>query len=83
MSTQNRDGTATDDQRCSGREATRRSTHAGWAFGAEIFDALPTPMALAAPSGIVAEVNAAWCRLTGHTLVAADHPVYVIRRKND
>ena len=23
----------------------------------------------------------AWCRLTGHTLVAADHPVYLIRRK--
>jgi tRNA 2-thiouridine synthesizing protein A len=23
----------------------------------------------------------AWCRLTGHTLVTADHPVYVIRRK--
>jgi tRNA 2-thiouridine synthesizing protein A len=23
----------------------------------------------------------AWCRLTGHTLVSAEHPVYVIRRK--
>jgi len=23
----------------------------------------------------------AWCRMTGHTLVSADHPVYVIRRK--
>ena len=23
----------------------------------------------------------AWCRLTGHALVAADHPVYLIRRK--
>ena len=23
----------------------------------------------------------AWCRLTGHTLRAADHPVYLIRRK--
>jgi tRNA 2-thiouridine synthesizing protein A len=23
----------------------------------------------------------AWCRTTGHTLVSADHPVYVIRRK--
>jgi tRNA 2-thiouridine synthesizing protein A len=23
----------------------------------------------------------AWCRLTGHTLVAAEHPVYLIRRK--
>ena len=23
----------------------------------------------------------AWCRLTGHTLLAADHPVYLIRRK--
>ena len=23
----------------------------------------------------------AWCRLTGHTLLAAEHPVYLIRRK--
>ena len=23
----------------------------------------------------------AWCRLTGHGLVAAEHPVYFIRRK--
>ena len=23
----------------------------------------------------------AWCRMTGHTLVSAEHPVYVIRRK--
>jgi tRNA 2-thiouridine synthesizing protein A len=23
----------------------------------------------------------AWCRLTGHTLVSATHPVYYIRRK--
>ena len=23
----------------------------------------------------------AWCRLTGHLLLATDHPVYVIRRK--
>jgi tRNA 2-thiouridine synthesizing protein A len=25
----------------------------------------------------------AWCRLTGHTLVEADHPVYIIERKQD
>jgi tRNA 2-thiouridine synthesizing protein A len=25
----------------------------------------------------------AWCRMTGHTLVSADPPVYVIRRKED
>ena len=24
-----------------------------------------------------------WCRMTGHVLVAADHPVYEIRRKPD
>ena len=24
----------------------------------------------------------AWCRLTGHTLVSAEHPVYLIRRKD-
>ena len=23
----------------------------------------------------------AWCRMTGHTLVLAQHPVYLIRRK--
>jgi len=23
----------------------------------------------------------AWCRMTGHTLVSADHPAYVTRRK--
>jgi tRNA 2-thiouridine synthesizing protein A len=23
----------------------------------------------------------AWCRLTGHTLLAAEHPIYLIRRK--
>jgi tRNA 2-thiouridine synthesizing protein A len=23
----------------------------------------------------------AWCRLTGHELLAADHPTYLIRRK--
>lgn len=23
----------------------------------------------------------AWCRMTGHTLVSQDHPVYVIERK--
>ena len=25
----------------------------------------------------------AWCRMTGHTLVSAEHPAYVIRRKTD
>ena len=24
---------------------------------------------------------AAWCRVTGHALVSAEHPIYVIRRK--
>jgi tRNA 2-thiouridine synthesizing protein A len=24
----------------------------------------------------------AWCRMTGHTLVEADHPVYLIRRRD-
>jgi tRNA 2-thiouridine synthesizing protein A len=23
----------------------------------------------------------AWCRMTGHALVSAEHPVYLIRRK--
>jgi tRNA 2-thiouridine synthesizing protein A len=25
----------------------------------------------------------AWCRLTGHTLVAANHPKYVLKKKDD
>jgi len=25
----------------------------------------------------------AWCRMTGHALVSADHPTYVIQRKLD
>ena len=25
----------------------------------------------------------AWCRMTGHTLIAAEHPVYVIERETD
>ena len=24
-----------------------------------------------------------WCRMTGHTLVSAEHPVYVIQRRED
>jgi tRNA 2-thiouridine synthesizing protein A len=26
---------------------------------------------------------AAWCRMTGHTLVSAEHPVYVIERRSE
>jgi tRNA 2-thiouridine synthesizing protein A len=26
---------------------------------------------------------AAWCRMTGHDLLSADHPVYMIQRKAD
>jgi len=25
----------------------------------------------------------AWCRMTGHVLVSAEHPVYVVRRRVD
>jgi len=25
----------------------------------------------------------AWCRMTGHTLVTTEHPVYLIQRKED
>jgi tRNA 2-thiouridine synthesizing protein A len=24
----------------------------------------------------------AWCRMTGHTMVAADHPTYVLKKKD-
>jgi tRNA 2-thiouridine synthesizing protein A len=30
--------------------------------------------------GAVADIPA-WCRMTGHTLVLAEHPIYLIRRK--
>ena len=35
---------------------------------------------VALDSGAPADLPA-WCRLTGHTLIAANHPVYLIRRK--
>jgi tRNA 2-thiouridine synthesizing protein A len=35
---------------------------------------------IALDAGAPADVPA-WCRLTGHALVAAQHPVYFIRRK--
>ena len=35
---------------------------------------------VALDAGARADVPA-WCGLTGHTLVAAQHPVYLIRRK--
>jgi tRNA 2-thiouridine synthesizing protein A len=25
----------------------------------------------------------AWCRLTGHSLITAEHPVYIMRRRNN
>jgi tRNA 2-thiouridine synthesizing protein A len=25
----------------------------------------------------------AWCRMTGHTLVSAEHPIYIIQRRED
>lgn len=35
---------------------------------------------VALDAGARADVPA-WCRMTGHALLAADHPVYLIRRK--
>ncbi len=35
---------------------------------------------IALDSGAPADLPA-WCRLTGHTLIACNHPVYLIRRK--
>jgi tRNA 2-thiouridine synthesizing protein A len=35
---------------------------------------------VALDSGARADLPA-WCRLTGHTLLSAEHPVYLIRRK--
>ncbi len=48
-------------------------------------DALPPGCILkliARDSGARADIPA-WCRLTGHTLVAEEHPVYRIRRKEN
>lgn len=36
----------------------------------------------AASSGAPVDLPA-WCRVTGHTLVDANHPVYVLRKKDD
>lgn len=33
-------------------------------------------------AGAAADIPA-WCRLTGHTLVAADHPTYVLKKRDD
>ena len=33
-------------------------------------------------AGAAADIPA-WCRLTGHTLVAANHPKYVLKKKDD
>jgi tRNA 2-thiouridine synthesizing protein A len=33
-------------------------------------------------TGAVTDVPA-WCRMTGHELISADHPIYVIERKKD
>jgi len=33
-------------------------------------------------AGAAADIPA-WCRLTGHTLTAADHPTYVLRKRDD
>jgi tRNA 2-thiouridine synthesizing protein A len=48
---------------------------------------------LALPPGSLLEVTArdlgapadlpSWCRLTGHELVKAEHPVYLIRRRTE
>ena len=35
---------------------------------------------VALDSGAAADLPA-WCRLTGHTLLSAEHPVYLIRKK--
>lgn len=46
-------------------------------------EALPAGRVLkviARDSGAAADVPA-WCRLTGHELVAADHPFYLVRRR--
>ena len=46
-------------------------------------DAMPPRSILklvARDSGARADIPA-WCRMTGHTLVTAQHPVYQIRRK--
>jgi tRNA 2-thiouridine synthesizing protein A len=37
---------------------------------------------LAADPGAVEDLPS-WCRMTGNTLVAAQHPVYLIRRKKE
>jgi len=33
-------------------------------------------------AGAAADIPA-WCRLTGHTLTVADHPIYVLKKRDD
>jgi TusA-related sulfurtransferase len=37
---------------------------------------------LTAPGAGAADLPA-WCRLTGHRLIAAEHPTYVLRKRDD
>ncbi len=37
---------------------------------------------IALDAGAPADIPA-WCRMTGHTLLATEHPVYLIQRKED
>jgi len=37
---------------------------------------------IARDAGAVVDLPA-WCRMTGHLLESANHPIYIIRRKND
>jgi tRNA 2-thiouridine synthesizing protein A len=37
---------------------------------------------IALDAGAPADIPA-WCRMTGHTLVTTQHPVYLIQRKED
>ncbi len=48
----------------------------------EALDAGEMLRVTAASSGAPVDLPA-WCRVTGHTLIEADHPVYVLRKNND
>ena len=77
-----------------GLPPTASRTSAAWDAGdigcGELVLALRARLLALAPGGVIRvratdpaapEDLPAWCRLTGHLLVSADHPTYLIRRK--
>ena len=83
-----------DDKLASGGNAGSRSSPAKWNAGGtgcgELILELKIRLAKLAPGALLelettdpgaVEDIPSWCRLTGHRLVSANHPTYIIQRK--